>query len=534
VRHLSIAITLLGFALGQAAPAWAQDALPERSQPAASKRPNILLIYTDDHSYKTVGCYPESYPWVRTPNIDRLAARGIRFTHCYLGSWCMPSRASLLTGRHPHGIESMRMKGEYPGSAYDPEQCPFWPAVFRRHGYHTAQIGKWHTGIDTGFGRDWDHQIVWNRPKHPANAGNYYSNQILAIDGVEQPQPVGGYSTDNYTDWACDYIHGKNRTADKPWYLWLCYGAVHGPTTPAARHQGAYKDAPVETPADIFPPRPGKPSYLDKTQSWARGPGGVPVMAASGEAFGDEAKKNARTHAQWVRQVNECALAIDEVVGKLLAALRESGQLENTLVVFTADQGFSSGEHGFRTKLAPYDANYRSPLIVSQPGTIPEGKVCRQSIGAPDLVMTFFARAGLELPWKMHGHDISPLLADPEGARWPHPLLYEHMGHSYGSDTAQVLREDPAHAVHSNVPWYVALRQGNYKYVRYLTAGEPEELYNLEADPEELTNLVGRQIEAKRLVAMRQATIEELRRTEAPFVDILPPVGSAASRPVAP
>jgi arylsulfatase A-like enzyme len=173
--------------------------IPVCAQAAEATKPNILLIYTDDHSYKTVGCYPEAYPFVRTPNIDALAKRGIRFTHCYLGSWCMPSRASMLTGRHPHGIESMRMEGEYPGSNYDPQQCPFWPSVLRQHGYHTAQIGKWHTGIDAGFGRDWDYQIVWNRPKHPDNAGNYYTNQILAIGGIEQAELDKGYSTDNYT-----------------------------------------------------------------------------------------------------------------------------------------------------------------------------------------------------------------------------------------------------------------------------------------------------------------------------------------------
>jgi arylsulfatase A-like enzyme len=279
----------------------------------------------------------------------------------------------------------------------------------------------------------------------------------------------------------------------------------------------------VPTPADIFPPRPGKPSYLEKTQSWLKGPGGEPVMARSGEAFGDEAATNRRTHAQWVRQVNECVLALDEGIGQVLAALKESGQLENTLVVFTADQGFSSGEHGFRTKLAPYDANYRSPLIISQPGTIPEGKVCEQSIGGPDLVMTFFARAGLALPWKMHGHDLSPLLADPENAAWPHPLLYEHTGHFYGRDTAKVLKEDPAHAVHNNVPWYVVIRQGHHKYIRYLTPGEIEELYDLAADPEELTNLAGRPEQARKLAELRGELAAELRRTEAPFADALPP-----------
>ena len=150
--------------------------------PAAepAKKPNILLIYADDQSYKTVGCYPESWPWVKTPHLDALARSGVRFHGAYLGAWCMPSRASILTGRQPHAIQSMRMEGPYPGSTYDPQQCPFWPALFRRSGYHTAQIGKWHTGTDAGFGRDWDYQVVWNRPRHPDNAGAYYERQYSA------------------------------------------------------------------------------------------------------------------------------------------------------------------------------------------------------------------------------------------------------------------------------------------------------------------------------------------------------------------
>ena len=113
---------------------------------AVAERPNILFIYTDDHSYRSVSCYPEAYDWVHTPNINRLAEQGVRFTHAYIGTWCMPSRATLLTGHLQYGVESMRMVGRYPGSEYDPQQCPFWPKVFRRHGYVTAQIGKWHTG----------------------------------------------------------------------------------------------------------------------------------------------------------------------------------------------------------------------------------------------------------------------------------------------------------------------------------------------------------------------------------------------------
>jgi arylsulfatase A-like enzyme len=289
----------------------------------------------------------------------------------------MPSRATMLTGRHQYGVQTMRMVPPYPGSTYDPEQCRFWPAVFRQEGYQTAHIGKWHTGTDAGFGRDWDYQIVWNRPRHPDNAPNYYHDQLLSINGGE-PKIVKGYSTDNYTRWAVEYIKGEHRDASKPWYLWLCYGGVHAPYTPAERHLEDYPDAAVATPADIYPPRVGKPSYMQKVAAWEKGPKGEPVLSskAMGSEVGDEPQRDqGRSLSSWSRQYHQAVRALDESIGQLLVALEESGQLANTLVVLTADQGYAWGQHGFRAKLAPYDANIRSPLIISMPGTLPEGKV---------------------------------------------------------------------------------------------------------------------------------------------------------------
>ena len=117
----------------------------------AAERPGILFICTDDHTYRTVNCYPEAYAWARTPTIDWLAREGVRFESAYIGIWCMWSHAELLTAHQQFGVESMRLEDPYPGSAYDPKKCPFWPSEFRKQGYVTAQIGKWHTGYD----RDW-------------------------------------------------------------------------------------------------------------------------------------------------------------------------------------------------------------------------------------------------------------------------------------------------------------------------------------------------------------------------------------------
>lgn len=478
----------------------------------AKTRPNILFIFSDDQSHRTVGCYPEAYRWVKTPNIDRLASRGVRFAQGYpAGAWCMPSRATLLTGHHQYGISSMRSVGTYPGSVYDPDQCPFWPKVFRQAGYQTAQIGKWHTGTDTGYGRDWDYQVVWNRPKYTENAFAYYFNQILVTNGGE-PQTVKEYSTDHYTQLAIDYIQGQHRDPNKPWYLWLCYGAVHGPYTPHDRHKTDYVGETVPIPADIYPSRPGKPEYASRMERWIKGSDGRPHINNKG--------KPGKSLDEAVIQVQQCVNALDEGIGKILAALEKSGQLENTLVVFTSDQGFAWGQHGFMAKMAPYDANLRCPYIVSMPGTIPEGKVCHTPVGGVDLVPTFFAFAGIDLPWEMHGHDLTPLLKDP-AARWDHPVLMVNTYDHFGPDTLQF--QDPKHR-HGGIAWWVFLRKGHLKYIRTLEEGEIEELYDLEKDPEELHNLALDRQYAGELKALRAATIAELKRTKAAMADRLPSV----------
>jgi arylsulfatase A-like enzyme len=479
---------------------------------ADTKRPNILFIYADDQSTKTVGCYPEAWPWVKTPNLDALAKDGIRFHAAYLGSWCMPSRATMLTGRHPHGIESMSMEGVYPGSTYDPKQCPFVPAQMRQQGYHTAHIGKWHTGTDTGWGRDWDHQIVWNRPLHQNNAGAYYQPQITSINGKEQT--IEGYPADNYTQWSLDYIRGQNRDAAKPWYLWLCYGSVHGPSKPAKRHKDSYKNAEVPIPTDIFPPREGKPDYLNGTQAWTKGEDGQPVAGKNAKA------KKAQRFDDWVRQVNECVPAIDEGVGQLIAALKETGQYDNTLVIYTADQGFAMGEHGFRTKLAPYDANYRSPFIVSMPSRFATGKFCDVSINGPDLVATFLALTGVKVPWPVHGRDLTPLLEKPDSP-WAHACYYENMGNEYGSKVTQTIRTSSKQDSNHDVPLYSALVQNKFKFIHYFDGKSGEELYDLKNDPEELKNLISDPAQSERVAKLREAMKAELKRTEAGFATAL-------------
>ena len=496
----------------------------------SAERPNILFIFTDDQSHRTISCYPEAYSWVRTPNIDALARQGVRFTHAYIGTWCMPSRATMLTGHHQYGVESMRMEGEYPGSAYDPEQCPFWPRVFRKHGYTTAQIGKWHTGIDSGYGRDWDHQIVWIRPKYPENAGHYYDDQIIEQDG--KVKRISGYTTDWYTDRAEEFIRGKNRNANQPWYLWLCYGAVHGPFTPAARHESTYPDAMVDPPKDIFPgeSRIGKPEYVRQRNRWRLNRSGdVELDSGVQQRTVVNAPLHGNTLNDWVRQYHQGVLAIDDAVGRLRQALEESGQADNTLIVFAADQGIAWGQKGFQQKIAPYDANIRGPLIMSFPGRILAGKVCPTPVGGTDLPPTFFAFADLPLPWKMHGHDLTPLLNTPD-RDWDHPVLTVLTGQKYGSDTDVVPTDPETLYATAKVPWWVSLMEGRHKYIRTLVRGEVEELYDLENDPDELHNLALNPAYHDRVKEMRAATIAEMKRTDAGMANHLPPVAELGTK----
>ncbi len=527
-RNKAVAGRLTWLAL-LSAPILALDSL--RAADAAAPRPNILFVLTDDQSHRTVGAYPEAYPWAQTPHIDRLAAEGVRFAPAYIGTNCIPSRATLLTGLHSTGIQSLRPSADASFPEFDEQGPVFWPRVFRQHGYHTAQIGKWHTTGGTGYGRDWDYQKVWSRLVGGSQYHlNYQSDQLISTNGG-RPALAEGYSTDNYTRWAVKYIRGEHREAGKPWYLWLCYDAPHGPFLPADRHRNRYRDAPVPVPADLFPPRPGKPDYMQMVRTWAAGAGGMPVMRDSHYEADAVLRRHRdrlefpRAYDDWVRLYHRPVCALDEAVGQLIEALEETGQRENTLIVFTSDQGLAVGQHGFFDKHAPYRANLAAPLIFSMPATLPAGAVCDVSVSGVDLVPTFFRFARIPLPWPMHGHDLTPLLKDP-ATEWPHPAMLVYTIGAWGDDTTAV-PDFPSLRVPARgfrVPWYVALRQGRASYIRTLVADEIEELYDLATDPEELTNLALDPQHRRQLLQLRAAALAELRRIDAKLVDHLPPV----------
>jgi len=488
---------------------------------AKDASPNILYIFTDDQSFRTVSCYPGSYNYAHTPHIDRLAEKGVRFDHAYVGAKCVPSRAGMLTGRFQYAC------------AEGPEY-KWWTTALRAEGYYTGMIGKWHWKKGTEahqHGTAWDWSVVWDHGQYDA-AGGYYYDQKVIINGGE-PQDLEGYSTDRYTDYTVDFIRDRATNPDQPWYYWLCYGAVHGPYTPADRHKGLYKDKPkTEVPKDIYGPRPGKPVHMQRG-SWKMGEDGEPVYKGKTLDF-------------WAKQQTEAVAAIDEGIGRITRALEETGQLENTIIVFTSDQGYVWGHHGLKGKIWPYAAAIKSPLIVSYPKRYPEGKVCKTPVSGMDLVRTFHAMAGAEPDQVLHGRDMTPLLEEPESvsvaAEWNKtPTMMTYTRNTYTSEAmAEKLKAqswssfqfggkgeksslngpNPGDQYH---PCYFMTIDGRHKYIRYIFPNRIEELYDVEKDPDELTNLAVNPEYEERLAGMRVALIDYLRKTggEA-FVDLLP------------
>ena len=460
------------------APASALEAAPAANR---STRPNILVIYTDDQNYRSLSCDESAPPWVSTPNIDRLANEGVRFTHCYGAPSCAVSRLIMLTGLQPHAIQGMSCLDAE--TSYDPQRCRFWPATLRQAGYLAAIIGKWHLGNDHGFGRDWDHSVVWTQPPGLGALKNSYRDPALSLDG-HPPTTVPGYSTDLYTEHAVEYVRHAH---DQPWLLWLCYNAPHGPSEPHERHKDRYRDAAVREPLVATPVS----RYLHP------------------DRIG---------HAERVRNYHRTICAIDEGVARIRKTLEETGQLDNTIIVFTSDNGFAWGENGIEGKLVAYDAHMRIPLIVRFPSAAKSGAVCRTPVALIDLPPTLLAMAGESQPWPMHGHDLQPLLKDPEKQQ-DLGVMLENFYLRFGSETNGGQTNGPTL---NGVPWWISLTDSRYQYIRSLVPDVVEEFYDHRADPLELKNLALEPAHARELAVYRDRLVAELRRTNAAMADKLP------------
>ena len=332
--------------------------------------------------------------------------------------------------------------------------------------------------------------------------------------------PLKQYSTDAYTDLTIDFLKERAEEPDQPWYFWLCYGAVHGPYTPADRHIGKLSEAPeMVYPKDIFPPRPSKPAHMVNLETNPPHPKtGIPMK---GDSTLDEV----------VKMYHEAVMAIDEGVGRIMKVLEETGQLENTLVVFTSDQGYAWGQHGFNLKIAPYDANLLAPLIVHWPGKVPHNTRSTVPVNGVDLIRTFHSLAGIEPAIKLDGRDLTELFLHPETQSWnDKPMLQTYTGNNYGQE--HITKE--LEKAHQSGNWevfnthktgikaWLMVRQGKYKYIRYIYKDYLDELYDLEADPEELHNLAVRPEYHQTKLDMRALLTKELKKNGVKFLPLLP------------
>lgn len=464
---------------------------------APKPRPNVLYIFADDLSVRAVSCYPQAYPWVKTPNIDALAAKGVRFHSVYMAAYCVPARVSMMTGNLPHAAQGIFTGAELTGENLKREidQHPFWPQRLRESGYRTGIIGKWHiSSRRPALGIDWDTAIYWS--KTMVNA--YYYGQKMSFNGAT-PTDLAGYSVDRHTNLAMDFIKAP-ASRNKPWFLWLCYSSPHSPADPAERYKGALASVhDIPEPASMRM-RDGKPAYIRDF--------GMPRWKGVQEA---------------IRKYHECVMAIDENVGRLTKTLQETGQLDNTVIIFTGDQGLAHGQHGLVNKKdAPYDAALCSPLIFSWPDQLPQNQVSQEPVGGPDMVKTLHDLMDIEPLSSMDGTSLLPVLRDPSSKLPREAMLMTNVQNHMGENIPQGVRKTERYIASGGkgegaMQNWAMIRSGPWKYIAYCGGDKEEELYNLETDQDELTNLAALPEQRTKVEEMRLACARQLRATQSGF-----------------
>lgn len=465
----------------------------------AARRPNILIIFSDDHAYQAISAYRDPRNLIQTPHLDRLAKEGIRFDRCLVpNSICGPSRASLLTGTYNHINGFVNNVN----TTFDGSQTTF-PQLLQQAGYQTAVIGKWHLASDpTGFDF-W--QILIDQ-------GVYY-NPPMIRNGVTEPH--AGYVTDIITESSLDWL--KRRDPDRPFLLMCQHKATHREWEPALRHLDHDRGRTYAEPPTLFDDYAGR-SLAERTQRMTiretmnekdlklTPPQQLtPEQRKAWDAYYEprnaafrEAKLQGEELVRWKyqRYLHDylgCVRGVDESVGELLNYLDEAGLAENTLVIYASDQGFFLGEHGWFDKRWIFEESVRTPFLVRWPQTIRPGLVNRDLVSTLDVAQTLLEAAGLPAPARMQGRSLLPLFRGERPADWRTSFYYQYF-------------EYPAfHAVR---PHYGVVTD-RYKLVRFFGSDFQQwELFDLQTDPHELKDVAGDPAYA----AVRQELERELAR----------------------
>ena len=421
------------------------------------KRPNIVVILVDDLAAGVVGKSPR-FPFLETPNIDALAREGASFPDSFVPtSVCSPSRASLLTGTYPHThgvlINDIKDLGVEP---------PNFPSLLKAAGYETGFVGKWHmNNARSGPRLDFDTWLSF------AGQG-VYENPVLNENGLEYQ--ANGYVTDVLSSYAAEWVQ---RPRERPFCLIVSHKAMHVPFEAAARHRFAFAGARLPEPANFSETFADKPAWQRRYKLCGLAPD-------TWEACDPDDIPASLPLEPWNAQDHELLtylrtlLAVDDGVGLLREALASVG-LDNTLVVFTSDNGFLLGAHRLFDKRVMYEESLRVPLFMHYPQRIAAGSEPGGMVSSLDLAPTILELAGVDVPGSMQGRSLWPLLENEQIA-WRDTLLYEYF-QEYGP----------------GVPTILGVRTERWKFVTYPDLPEDiGELYDLENDPGELRNLIGR------------------------------------------
>ena len=443
------------------------------------QRPNILFIFTDDHASHAMSCYGSKVN--QTPHLDRIAREGMLFNNCFCtNSICGPSRAVILTGKHSH-LNGFKQNG----NKFDGSQQTF-PKILQKNGYQTAIVGKWHLETQpTGF--DYSEILIGQGP---------YYNPPMIRNG-ERTKYVG-YTTDIITDLALDYLK-KDRDPNKPFMLMFQHKAPHRNWQPGPKYLHMYDDVTIPEPDNLFDNYEGRGTAakqqdmtiaktmtafdLKLTPPKNLTPEQLKVWNAAYESKNEAFQKANLTgkdlvrwkYQRYMKDYLRCVASVDDNVGRVLDYLEKSGLAKNTIVMYSSDQGFYLGDHGWFDKRFMYEESYRMPFLVRWPGVIKPGSVNNELVSNLDFAETFLDLAGATIPDDMQGVSLVPLFKGTAD-KWRDSLYYHYYEFYNDRRAAHMVRR------HNGV------RTKRFKLIDFYNLGEWE-LYDLEKDPREMKNV---------------------------------------------
>jgi len=448
------------------------------------ERPNVVLVLVDDLAADVMGT-ESRFPFLETPNVSRLQREGVTFEQAFVPTAvCSPSRASLLTGTyaHTHGVRVNDIQDLE-------DDLPNFPALLKGGGYDTAFVGKWHMDNASSEPRlDFDYWLSFK-------GQGVYEDPLLNENGREFR--ADGYVTDLLSEYAADYIQTPRQ---KPFCLIVSHKAGHVPFKAAPRHEGAFAGAQLPEPENFADTFAGKPAWQRRyklcglqRKSWEACEG-VDIPESLPPEPWNPNDHEMLTHLRTL-------LAVDDGLGLLLEALETMEQLDNTVFVFTSDNGFMLGAHRLSDKRVMYEESLRVPLVVRYPKGAAAGQRLPQLVSTLDLAPTLVELGGLEPAPTMLSASLVPLFGD-ETSPWRDAFLYEYF---------QERERGPG------VPTMLGVRTARWKYVHYPELeNDIDELYDLEADPHELRNLIADPAYAATLGELQGALQQQLADTGYP------------------